>query len=128
MEPRSPIPQPRGRAPWSCCISAALLALIALSTQPASAQMRSGNCAGCHAGNARQIAESVHHDRVRCQECHGGQNVYELTPADWNRFAASTSAPATQRGSFDHGPTFRGKPARVDVPVLCGTCHADVEK
>ncbi|MFQ5591505.1 MAG: hypothetical protein ACE5HE_10110 [Phycisphaerae bacterium] len=30
--------------------------------------------------------------------------------------------------SFDHGESFRAKPRRVDVPNLCGDCHADVER
>ncbi|MCH7808326.1 MAG: hypothetical protein IIB60_03795 [Planctomycetes bacterium] len=29
---------------------------------------------------------------------------------------------------FDHGPSFGGKPARADIPNLCGDCHADIER
>lgn len=92
---------------------------------------RSAHCVDCHVGQAQQFDSSVHHGVVRCQECHGGEDAYDARPAAWAR-AATTTAPsrpdATSQAFFDHGKSFRGKPKRVNVPVLCGTCHSDVER
>jgi len=94
------------------------------------AQPRSGGCATC------QIELSVHHRVVRCQECHGGEDLYELPEELWRRFeqlsttrAVAASQPAgAPADRFDHGSSFRGKATRAQIPDRCGTCHSDVER
>jgi cytochrome b6-f complex iron-sulfur subunit len=56
--------------------------------------------------------------------------VYEITVPEAQQFGVAAVGATTQasRPAFDHGESFRGRPARADVPVLCGTCHADVER
>jgi len=82
------------------------------------------DCAACHAAQREQFARSVH-AALACTECHGGDKAYELPPADVQRY---TAAEAATRPPFDHGTSFRGKPARAAVPLACGECHADVER
>jgi len=81
-------------------------------------------CATCHAPQAEQLAKSVH-ERIQCQECHGGEKAYAVPAGDLDPYR--TQPPGT-RPAFDHGTGFAGKPARRDVPDRCGTCHADVER
>jgi Rieske Fe-S protein len=106
------------------------------------------DCAACHRSQAAEVETSVHRGVVRCQECHGGQDFYEVESREAERLrqsldAASATKPSTGsprpttpatapapggRAAFDHGSGFRGKPSRAAVPELCGTCHADVER
>ncbi len=81
-------------------------------------------CDACHRQQAGDFAQSVH-TSLKCQECHGGDETFNLSPTDVARLSASSDG---VRPRFDHGPAFRGKPARSSVPQLCGTCHADVER
>lgn len=110
-------------------------------------QPRAASCETCHADESRQFKQSVHSGAVRCQQCHGGNDVYDLTFEQWQRHVggdAASSRPnaqlsrndiaarADQTGetpaSFDHGERFRGKTPRPGIPNLCGSCHADVER
>ena len=56
--------------------------------------------------------------------------MYEITVPEAQQFGVAAVGATTQasRPAFDHGESFRGRPARADVPALCGTCHADVER
>lgn len=119
------------RAPWSRAVwlIGAVAPLSFASTGLAGP--RSVHCVDCHVGQATQFSASVHHGVVRCQECHGGEDAYDTGPAAGHADSPSTaSSPsaATTQAHFDHGKTFRGRPKRVDVPVLCGACHSDVER
>lgn len=105
--------------------------VIAATAAYAPAQRRAAECADCHVEQATQFEASVHQTQFRCAQCHGGKDVYELTPQQWRDYELgrpTSQRAATQRAAFDHGSSFRGKPARRDVPELCGTCHADVER
>ncbi len=72
------------------------------------------DCSTCHANHQNQLAQSVH-TRVTCQECHGGEDKYEV---------ASDAGVKV----FDHGSKFQGHVERAAVPKLCGDCHADVAR
>jgi cytochrome b6-f complex iron-sulfur subunit len=87
-------------------------------------------CQDCHLPEAEQFKLSAHQGQITCPDCHGGEYLYELTPAQANEFGlgpGATTAPARPT-AFDHGEHFRDRPARKDVPVVCGTCHADVQR
>ena len=108
-----------------------LLVLLAGFTPTALAQRQPADCSACHPTQAEQFNASVHYAAFRCPNCHGGKDVYELTPAEAHAFglgAASAPADSTRPATFDHGESFHGKAARKDVPVVCGSCHADVER
>jgi hypothetical protein len=103
---------------------------LVLSVPAARAQLMTANCKECHVPEARLFAASVHAQTLHCPECHGGKDVYEITRAKAEEFGVPgivATAPAS-RPAFDHGDTFRGRPKRSAVPVLCGTCHADVQR
>ena len=79
-----------------------LLAAVAVPLKPM--------CGVCHPDVRVQFERSVHlTEGVDCVACHGGDP------------AATTAAAA-------HGRGFRGAPRRRDVPALCASCHANVEK
>ena len=114
---------PRGRSVLAVCLvlaaSCALLAAGARaqpadaiarpSTSPAPASAMSGRCGVCHPSErvlfekSRHAAEAVH-----CTSCHGG---------DDRSLDAHTA----------HGGSFRGRPARLQIPALCASCHASQE-
>ena len=110
--------------------ASALGVALALLAAPTQAQRVSVDCKACHAPEAALFKTSVHQQGLRCPQCHGGQDVYEITLAEAHQYGVAAVGATTQasRPAFDHGDTFRGRPARADVPVLCGTCHADVER
>ena len=81
-------------------------------------------CLTCHPTRKDRMAASVHH-ALDCQECHGGENSYTVPPRYLEQFARG---PGESAPAFDHGTSFAGKPRRRDLPALCGTCHADVER
>ncbi|MEE9297370.1 MAG: hypothetical protein V3W34_20725 [Phycisphaerae bacterium] len=88
------------------------------------AEEGSVKCLNCHVEQADELAGSVH-KAMGCQECHSGDASYTVS--------SEGLAEYLQRGSesplvFDHGPSFSGKPARAEVPSLCGGCHADVQR
>lgn len=109
-----------------------LAAVVAFAaTSPAFGDGQVVECAACHQPEAAQFETSVHHNALKCRDCHGGERSYELsteTLAAYARTDASTRPAATQPQHFDHGASFRGKPARRDIPNLCGDCHADVQR
>ncbi|MHC5108897.1 MAG: hypothetical protein ACYTHJ_03345 [Planctomycetota bacterium] len=81
-------------------------------------------CGTCHPDAALEHSQSAH-ARFDCQDCHGGSATFSLTPAEAARLMPDDGGAAK---NFDHGDAFRGKPARIDVPELCGTCHTDVRR
>ena len=81
-------------------------------------------CNACHASQTEELKNSVH-DGLACAACHPGDTSFTLSPDELRKY---TSQPEGVRPAFDHGSAFTGKPARSEVPTLCGTCHADVEK
>ncbi|MBU0717715.1 MAG: hypothetical protein KJ749_05650 [Planctomycetes bacterium] len=86
--------------------------------------MSPANCGTCHPPEAEHLAKSVH-TAIRCQECHGGESSYSVLAAKIGEHTRRLRTGAISTG-FDHGAKFRGKPDRASVPLLCGTCHADV--
>ncbi len=97
-----------------------------------SAQARRATCSDCHPQQATQLEMSVHRVALRCQDCHGGERSYELTFEQRRLYlmeeATQPAAGAASRPMFDHGPEFRGKATRAQVPERCGACHSNVEK
>ncbi len=95
------------------------------------AQEKTVTCTACHAPEAEKLGQSVH-AAFRCQDCHHGEEFYSLSPDDLRTYQANANAEASgsrpQRPAFDHGTSYTGKPARKDIPTLCGSCHADVER
>ena len=83
-------------------------------------------CTSCHPEKASLIAKSVH-KAVKCRECHGGGESYELTPQQAQAYHRPASA-QVRRPAFDHGPDFLGRASRAEMPELCGGCHADVRR
>ncbi len=90
-------------------------------------QPRVVRCDRCHQPQKQQLDSSVHGGELRCQDCHGGFDFYELTEAQLAPYVSKTATAAT-RPPFDHGPDFLGRPSRLEIPERCGTCHADVER
>jgi cytochrome b6-f complex iron-sulfur subunit len=101
--------------------------VVGVAASAARAQVRAATCEECHPTQAEQFHSSVHHDDVRCQDCHGGLSSYELT-AEQRQVILRDRAAGTQPAAFDHGAGFRGKPTRTGVLELCGNCHADIER
>jgi len=70
-------------------------------------------CGVCHGEERVLHSKSIHADAsLGCVGCHGGD------PSQIEDKAAAHSAAAG----------FRGEVSRRDVPVMCGTCHADVQR
>lgn len=108
--------------------------IVALLGCPATSigQTKFVRCDACHTAQASQLHLSIHSKAVRCQECHGGDDDYAVGVNEIAAFGLASSQPVglpTKRPpSYDHGAKFRGKPQRSQVPELCGTCHANVQK
>jgi len=107
-----------GRALWVAALTFAARQAVAQEGSVAA------GCETCHADRGAELAHSVHAS-LGCHGCHGGEKTYALTPDEARVWSTSGTA---RRPSFDHGPSFSGKPARAAVPDFCGTCHADVER
>jgi len=100
------------------------LAGLVATAPPVRAQSVDATCTSCHASQADELATSVHRT-LTCRECHKGEASYALPEADLQRLRLR----AAESGlTFDHGASFAGRATRRDVPVLCGTCHEDVER
>jgi len=66
------------------------------------------SCILCHREIAELHGESVHAERgVSCKDCHGGD------PLD------------PELSSMSKAKGFKGKPSKVEMVYLCGSCHAD---
>lgn len=107
----------------------ACLATLAAAL-PLLAQTPPADCTACHVQQAEQLHASVHARALRCQDCHGGAADYPATPTQIADAAAllARSDPHARQPTFDHGPTFRGKAARREIPERCGSCHSDVAR
>jgi cytochrome b6-f complex iron-sulfur subunit len=101
-----------------------LAVLIASGRSAAYANDETASCKDCHAKQAALHAKSVH-ATLRCQECHNGEASYSVPSGQLEQFEHRAAAPGL---TFDHGTSFIGKPTRLEVPTLCGDCHADVER
>ena len=96
-----------GRYAWSFVVG-----LLAVGIAPA---QQPNSCVECHSAldppqqvTQEQFAQDIHAQKgLTCAACHGGD------PTKSNMDAMSKSA------------GFRGKPARKDIPALCGKCHSD---
>lgn len=101
-----------------------LVVLIASGRSASYAGDEAASCNDCHAEQAARQAESAHR-ALRCQECHNGETSYSLPSEQLEQFKSRGAAAGL---TFDHGTAFTGKPTRLNVPTLCGDCHADVER
>ncbi len=100
-------------------------AILAMALAPAGAAADDVvTCATCHTDEAEDFSASAHKD-FACRDCHAGEATYAVAPADLGKYVRSRRSPELK---FDHGASFAGKPARADVPTLCGECHADVQR
>ena len=94
-------------------------------------QEPAATCDACHKLQAEPLARSVH-AALGCRDCHDGQASYRVSSEEVRRYAAALGAGSAQphpaSPTFDHGSGFAGKPARKDIPELCGACHANVER
>lgn len=67
-------------------------------------------CIACHADMRTAFVVGVHADRgIKCHDCHGGD-------------PAATVLPTAHRGRFV------GKPDKVAIVSLCGSCHSDPDR
>ncbi len=97
--------------------------VVFTSMDMAWADQPQATCQTCHADRASELSSSIHNS-LKCQQCHGGETSYMVDDKMLDRFVNRGELPL----SYDHGTTFRGKPNRADVPTLCGSCHADVQR
>lgn len=95
------------RAGWLLC---AALAASALTWA-----QQANTCLDCHAAldapqqvTQEQFAQDIHAQKgLTCAACHGG----DPSKSDMDAMSKASG--------------FRGKPARKDIPALCGKCHSD---
>ncbi|GAB4543127.1 MAG: hypothetical protein Kow0063_35930 [Anaerolineae bacterium] len=67
---------------------------------------------GKHADITAQWQRSIHRERgVSCADCHGGD-----------------PSASTVDGSMSPEAGYIGAPAKADIPALCASCHADVNR
>jgi len=66
-------------------------------------------CGGCHEKESRLEHLGAHAKAATCADCHGGK-------------------PDAADKAAGHGNGFTGKISRLQIPTLCGTCHADVRR
>jgi hypothetical protein len=106
-------------------VTALLAARLALAAEP-KPEKPSGprpmetSCVTCHLEldgaalePARRAADDVHFQKgLSCHDCHGGN-----------------PAPGIEDPSVAHDEAkgWKGKPARLQVPMLCARCHADAD-
>lgn len=102
---------------------AGVIAVAATLPSSAWADQDPATCKTCHVDQADEFAQSVHAS-LNCAECHRGAESYSLSADQIASFARGAAA----RPTFDHGPDFLGKPSRLDIPRLCGECHADIDR
>jgi Cytochrome c3 len=84
-----------------------LIAALARAEQP-------NSCVECHSAldpplrvTKEQFAQDIHAQKgLTCASCHGGD-------------------PSSDADAMSKAAGFRGKPARKDIPALCGKCHSD---
>ncbi len=87
-------------------------ALLLLGFSAPSLASPSG-CGVCHGEQRVEHAESIHAEAdLGCVGCHGG---------DPTQFESKDAAHSVDRGFRDHL-------SRADIPEVCGTCHADVQR
>ena len=85
-------------------------AIVRPSASPAAASAVSGRCGVCHPSERVQFEKSRHAaEAVHCTSCHGG---------DDKSLDTHTA----------HSGGFRGRPARLQIPALCASCHASQER
>jgi len=97
----------RARRAWPF-LAALLIAGLARAEQP-------NSCVECHSAldppqkvTQEQFAQDIHSQKgLTCASCHGG----DPTKSDMDAMSKAAG--------------FRGKPARKDIPALCGKCHSD---
>jgi hypothetical protein len=100
------------------------LSLICAATARHARADEPATCLTCHAEQAEQLSGSVHKP-LRCTKCHGGDESYELSADALGGFVGRSADSAV---TFDHGAAFTGKPLRMEIPQLCGDCHANVSR
>jgi len=121
------------RSPWLVVAGCAGAWLVAAASTAASP--REVSCPDCHATEGKQFAASVHPPAgIGCPSCHGGEDAYRVPDVVVERSVhlldtqPAVSTREAGAAAFDHGPRFRGKPSRFDVPERCGSCHSDVAR
>ncbi|MFY9558824.1 MAG: cytochrome c3 family protein [Terriglobales bacterium] len=88
-------------------LAALLVAGLARAEQP-------NSCVECHSAldpprqvTQEQFAQDIHAQKgLTCAACHGGD-------------------PTSDMDAMSKSAGFRGKPARKDIPGMCGKCHSD---
>jgi predicted CXXCH cytochrome family protein len=111
--------RPMTRAMGSTAAAFALLSGLLLAAAPAQGQLlpRDQDCIECHAGldderlaePARSYPADIHAEQgFSCLSCHGA------------------IAAGEHGGRVDPEMGFIARPARDQVPVLCGSCHSDI--
>src|SRR5512143_1354398 len=93
----------------------AWLILAALLLASLAHPQQTNSCIECHSAldapqqvTQEQFAQDIHAQKgLTCAACHGG----DPTKSDMDAMSKASG--------------FRGKPARKDIPALCGKCHSD---
>ncbi len=86
------------------------LSLLLLLAAPLRAGDGESSCAtNCHVGEQKALEAGVHAAVLRCTDCHGGD----------------ATAQRDKAASHSEAAGFRGRPARQDIPQLCGSCHSE---
>ena len=106
--------------------AALMLAWLGGITPGIRADTTAADCRTCHRHETRAHEQSIHRP-LRCQDCHGGAETYEVDTGELSSYLSARKHAATGR-TFDHGGTFRAGTDRAAIPDLCGDCHADVER
>lgn len=85
----------------------ALAAVVALMHTRAGAQ---DSCGTCHPDVRTEYEQGIHAKQLGCTDCHGGDPTI------------------TKLESHSKEKGYVGKPSRLDIPALCGTCHGSPER
>lgn len=118
---------------WLTAAALALVGTVATMARAKPPDSATASCPDCHAAEAKDFSISVHvGGGISCRDCHHGLAAYSLDVArveHLRKLASSLFTASTRPASvetFDHGPDFRGRPSRRDIPDFCGKCHSDV--
>ncbi|HAZ14195.1 MAG: hypothetical protein A2X86_17610 [Bdellovibrionales bacterium GWA2_49_15] len=70
------------------------------------------SCLNCHNDYAAMMSSSIHFkEQIFCNSCHGGNPALH-----------------DQKSAHDRQRGYVGVPEKKIIPLICGSCHADVER